>query len=196
MKKGKLFVLSGPSGSGIGDVIKGINEFRDDIGFVTPITSRKRKSGEVNGQGFYFYELDEWKKLSEEGELLESTTFAGNDYGTSKTLVEEQLNEGKNIIMSLEVERAKQIHNNMPEAILILIVKSSLNKLKEVFKQKGMSDIEISVRVNEARKIYNQSDFFTYIVLDDNISNAISEVNSIITAENCRMENRLEFIRF
>ena len=196
MKKGKLFVLTGPSGTGVGEVIKGVNRLRDDISFVTPITSRKMKQGEVNGHGFYFYELEEWENLKANGGLLEHTTFAGNDYGTSKKLVEEIINSGRNVLLNLEIERAKQIHENMHDAIFILIVKESLKKLEETYIQKKMSDIEIRVRINEAKKINQNSGFFNYIVFDYNISQATEEVNAIITAESCRTEARLEHIKF
>ena len=82
----KLFVLSGPSGAGIREIAAAVFAMREDVRAVTPVTARKMKEGEVNGVGFWFYDLDGWKALKEAGDLLETTEFAGNDYGTSRAL--------------------------------------------------------------------------------------------------------------
>ena len=78
----KLFVVSGPSGVGLGEVIARVVAMRRDLGEVTPITARKMKKGEINGTGFWFYDLEGWNALKESGGILECTEFAGNDYGT------------------------------------------------------------------------------------------------------------------
>ena len=101
-KTGRLFVVSGPSGAGIGDVMKKTIESREDIGFIIPVTARKMKAGEENGVGFYFYDLEGWDALKAEGDLLECTEFAGNDYGTSRRQVNEQTAQGKMVDCAVE----------------------------------------------------------------------------------------------
>ena len=117
----KLYVVSGPSGAGIADIVAAVFARREDVVAVVPVTARKRKAGEVDGVGFYFYDLEGWNALKESGDLLEATEFAGNDYGTSRRLVAEQLAAGKNVMINLDVARAAQIKQNMPEAVCVYI---------------------------------------------------------------------------
>ena len=97
---GKLFVISGPSGAGLREIVGAVLDARSDLGHVVPVTARKKKAGEVDGEGFWFYDLEGWNAMKESGELLECTEFAGNDYGTSRRLVQEQLDAGKNVVRS------------------------------------------------------------------------------------------------
>ena len=120
----KLFVVTGPSGAGIGDVLSAVFVRRSDLATVTPLTARKKKEGEQDGVEFFFYELEEWNALKAAGDLLETTEFAGNDYGTSRKLVEEQLAAGRNVLLNLSVERAAQIKRSMPEAVCVYIAPS------------------------------------------------------------------------
>ena len=114
---GKLFVICGPSGAGLREIAGAALDGRNDIGNVVPVTARKMKAGEQNGVGFWFYDLEGWNAMKESGELLECTEFAGNDYGTSRKLVQEQLDAGKSVVLNLEAARAKQLKENMPEAV-------------------------------------------------------------------------------
>ena len=117
----KLTVLSGPSGAGLGEIVTALFARRKDLCAVTPVTARKMKAGEVDGVGFYFYDLEGWNALKESGDLLEATEFAGNDYGTSRRLVEEQLAAGRHVLLNLSVERAAQVKHNMPGAVCVYI---------------------------------------------------------------------------
>ena len=81
---GRLFVICGPSGAGLREIVGAVLDGRNDIGSVVPVTARKMKAGEQNGVGFWFYDLEGWNAMKESGELLEATEFAGNDYGTSR----------------------------------------------------------------------------------------------------------------
>ena len=84
----KLIVISGPSGAGIGEIVAALFARREDLAPVVPVTARKMKAGERDGVGFFFFDLEGWNAMKEAGDLLETTEFAGNDYGTSRKLVE------------------------------------------------------------------------------------------------------------
>ena len=146
---GKLLVVSGPSGAGIREIVGSVLERRQDIGAVVPVTARKMKAGEQDGVGFYFYDLEGWSALKESGDLLECTEFAGNDYGTSRRLVKEQLENGKHVILSLEPERAAQLKQNMPEAIWVAMAPSA-PVLEERYRALSRSAVELSVRLEQA----------------------------------------------
>ena len=147
----KLFVLSGPSGAGIREIAAAVFAMREDVRAVTPVTARKMKEGEVNGVGFWFYDLDGWKALKEAGDLLETTEFAGNDYGTSRALVQQVLDGGSHALLTLEVERAAQIKRNMPEAVCVYIEPSPA-VLEERYRALSRSRFEEPVRLQEAER--------------------------------------------
>ena len=101
----KCLVVCGPSGAGLGEIVKRVFALRSDVAAVTPVTARKPKAGEQDGVGFWFYDLEGWNALKESGDLLEATEFAGNDYGTSRRLVNAALEQGHNVLLNLPVER-------------------------------------------------------------------------------------------
>ena len=113
----KLIVVSGPSAVGIGEIVAALFARVPGLVPVVPVTARKMKEGERDGVGFFFFELEGWEEMKRSGDLLETTEFAGNDYGTSRKLVEEQFAQGNSVLMERELDRAAQIKRNMPEAL-------------------------------------------------------------------------------
>ena len=109
----KLLVLSGPSGAGLGEIVRTLFARRQSLRPVTPVTARNRKAGEPDGVGFYFFDLEGWNALKESGDLLECVEFAGNDYGTSRRLVQAELDAGHDVLLNLPVARAAQLKKNM-----------------------------------------------------------------------------------
>lgn len=182
-KTGRLFVVSGPSGAGIGDVMKKTIESREDIGFIIPVTARKMKAGEENGVGFYFYDLEGWDALAAEGDLLECTEFAGNDYGTSRRQVNEQTAQGKNVLLNLELSRAGQIKKNMPEAVCIFMIPRSREELEKRYQATARNRFEVPIRMEEAQRQQEDSSFCDYIVYSDDLDEAAGELSRIMDAE-------------
>ena len=167
MKEAKLFVISGPSGTGAADIIAEIFAEREDVSSVMPITARKMKAGETDGVGFRFFDLDGWNELKESGDLLEQTVFAGNDYGTSRKLVEEKLKAGKSVMLSIETARARQIKQNMPEAVCVYMSPSE-GVLREIYEKSARNWVEVNVRMEMAQAQEKLADFAdARICLDD-----------------------------
>ena len=100
--KTKLIVITGPFGAGLKDIVAEILDNRTDLTTVTPVTARKMKDGEQDGVNFFFYDLDGWNAMKESGDLLEATELAGNDYGTSRSFVEDALRGGKHVLLILD----------------------------------------------------------------------------------------------
>ena len=175
----KLLVLTGPSGAGIGELVRALFEARSDLAAVTPLTARKMKDGEADGVGFYFYDLEGWNALKEAGDLLETTEFAGNDYGTSRRLVEEQLGAGKHVLLNLSVERAAQVKRSMPAALCVY-VEPSQAVLRERFRQIARSEFEIAVRMETAARQRALADFCDAFVCSDEIGAAVTEIAGLL----------------
>ena len=175
----KLFVISGPSGAGNGELITALFQRRDDLGTAIPVTARKKKAGEEDGTGFFFYDLDAWAALKESGDLLETTVFAGNDYGTSRRQVEAALARGKHVLLNLEVERAAQLKRNMPEAVCVY-VEPSPEVLRERYAAISRSRFELSVRLETAERQRALSDFCDYRVCSDDPETALRELEEIL----------------
>ena len=176
----KLYVVSGPSGAGISDIAAAVFAAREDVCAVTPVTARKMKAGEQDGVGFFFYDLEGWNALKESGDLLEATEFAGNDYGTSRRLVEEKLSAGKHVLLTLEVERAAQLKQNMPEAVCVY-VEPSPAVLRSRYEAIARSPFEVSVRLQEADRQRALSAFCDARIESDDLKEAIRELDTLIT---------------
>jgi guanylate kinase len=175
----KLFVVSGPSGAGISDIAAAVFAAREDVCAVTPITARKMKEGEADGVGFFFYDLEGWNALKESGDMLECTEFAGNDYGTSRRLVEEKLNGGKHVLLNLEVDRAAQIKKNMPEAVCVYIEPSPA-VLRARYEAIARSPFEVRVRLETADKKRALSSFCDARIVSDDLNAAADALNALI----------------
>ena len=163
----KLMVLTGPSGMGIGEIAAALFARRPQLRAVTPVTARKRKEGEKDGEGFYFYDLEGWNALKESGDLLECTEFAGNDYGSSRRLVSRELESGHDVLLNLPAERAEQVKRNMPEALCVFLEPSPAELEKRCWAV-SRSALECSVRLQEAERARARSGFCDLrVVLDD-----------------------------
>ncbi len=179
----KLFVVSGPSGAGLKEILGAVLEQREDIGYVIPVTARKMKAGEQDGVGFYFYDLEGWQALKDSGDLLETTEFAGNDYGTSRRLVNEQLQAGKNVLLNLEVERAAQIKANMPEAVCVYMEPADSAVLRARYEATARSPYEVPVRMEQALRQREKAAFCDRVIPTDDPAKAAEALNALIDAE-------------
>ncbi len=177
---GRLFVICGPSGAGLREIVGAVLDGRNDIGSVVPVTARKMKAGEQNGVGFWFYDLEGWNAMKESGELLEATEFAGNDYGTSRRLVQEQLDAGKNVVLNLEAGRACQLKANMPEAVCVYMAPADDAILRARYEKTARSPFEVSARMDVAAKEKQAASFCDHTIYTDNADQAEKELGALI----------------
>ena len=175
----KLIVVSGPSAVGIGEIVAALFTRVPGLVPVVPVTARKMKEGERDGVGFFFFELEGWEEMKRSGDLLETTEFAGNDYGTSRKLVEEQFAQGNSVLMERELDRAAQIKRSMPEAICVY-VEPSEKVLEERLKAVSRSTLELSLRLQTAERLRAASSFCDRQVCSDDIEAAIREIESLL----------------
>ena len=188
MNKGLKIVLSGPSGSGKGTIVK---ELIQNGQFLLSIsaTTRAPRQGEEEGVHYFFKTRDEFESMIAQNELLEYAEFCGNYYGTPKAFIEESVENGKDVILEIEVKGAMQIKKIYPEAIFIFVVPPSLAELESrlVGRNTEARDV-IEQRLNRAKEelaLYNQYD---YVVVNDRLVDAIDEIGCIVRAEKLKSD--------
>ena len=195
-KRGKLFVISGPSGAGKSTVVFKAMEGREDYCFSTSVTTRKPRPGEVDGREYFFIDRDRFSEMVFRNELLEHAEYVSNSYGTPRAYVEEQLDAGFDVILDIEIQGARQVHEKMPEAVMIFIAPPTLEELERRLVNRGTDTAEaIRGRLARARQEYAEADFYSYIIVNDDADAAAAELASIITAEHCRFGDRAEVLK-
>lgn len=182
MSQGKTYIISGVSGVGKNTILKEL--FKDEslnLCYSVSMTTRPMRFNEVNGVSYFFVTREEFLKAAEKGELLEYAEFCGNLYGTPKKYVEEKMNEGKNVILEIEVKGAMNIMNMMPEAISIFILPPSLEELESRLKARGTeSDDTIFQRLKEAKNELRYQEHYRYTVINDDVDTCVKEIQKII----------------
>ncbi len=193
--KGKLIVLSGPSGTGKSTVISRLLELRNDISFSISATTRPARDGEKNGVNYYFISHTEFENLVENNGLLEFATYAGNSYGTPKSAVEEMLNEGKIVLLDIEVQGARQVKTSKDDAVMVFLSPPNMNILENRLRGRGTDNEEkVRVRLETAKHELSMASNYDYIVINDEVEVAAKELDAIITAEKCKMADRIKVI--
>lgn len=192
MERGKLFVLSGPSGAGKGTICKEIVR-RENIGLSVSMTTRAPRGEEEHGKSYYFVSEEEFQQTIDENGFLEYAKIYGHSYGTPKKPVLEQLAQGKDIILEIEMQGAFQVRNVYPKGILIFILPPSLAELRKRLIARGTEDEEeILIRqqatLNEIALIHD----YDYYVINGDLEDAVNIVRSIIMAEHSKVDQHVD----
>ncbi len=179
-KRGNLFIISAASGTGKTSLVKSLLEMMPSLYVSISHTTRPKRAYETDGIHYHFVEKNEFESLIQGGQFLEYATVFDNYYGTSKIWVEQQLQEGKDIILEIDWQGAQQIKKLVPDAITIFILPPSYETLRSRLVDRGDDEDVISRRMEGARAElvhYNEYDF---IVINDDFNHALNELISII----------------
>ncbi len=191
MKKGFLIVISGFSGAGKGTVVK---ELVEKYGYSLSIsaTTRQPREGEVNGREYYFKTEAEFQNLIDYNGFIEWAQYVDNYYGTPRKFVENEMADGNDVILEIEVQGAMNVKQQYPDALLIFVTAPNAQSLKERLAGRGTeSDETIAKRLKRAAEEADDMKEYDYIVINDNISDCVDTVNSIIVSNKCLRENNL-----
>ncbi len=182
MKRGLLIILSGPSGVGKGTVRQEL--FKDEslnLAYSISMTTRKPRPGEVDGVDYFFVEENEFDDKIEKGELLEYARFVGNCYGTPQFYVDKLLNEGKNVVLEIEVQGALQVIEKCPDALTIFLVPPSFEELERRIRgRRTEEESVVKERLDKARKEIATQDQYKYVVENDDVMAAKNKIAQII----------------
>ena len=182
-RPGRLFVISGPSGVGKGTLISKVLPRLNDTVLSRSATTRPRRSREAEGREYYFFSPEEFEERVKAGDFLEHVRYGSNRYGTLRSEVVGQLESGKNVVLEIELEGARNIRRQMPEAVLIFIAPPSVEELRERLSGRNTeADAERDVRLERAGEELASQDEFDYIVVNRTVDQAVDELEQVINS--------------
>ncbi len=185
MSVGQLIVITGPSGVGKGTIVRSLLQSHPNLYLSISATTRQPRPGEIEGLDYYFLSRTEFESAIACGEFIEWAEYAGNYYGTPQTKVEEQISLGNSILLEIEVVGARKIAAIFPDALRIFILPPSIEVLEQRIRARGKNSEEsISRRIAIAKTEIDASDEFDVTIINDDLEQAISEVETIIFPRN------------
>lgn len=193
-KKGLLIVISGFSGVGKGTVVKRLVQ---DYGYSLSIsaTTRAPREGEVDGREYYFKSKEDFMNLIDYNGFIEWAVYVENYYGTPRAFVEKELAAGHHVILEIEVQGALNIKSQYPDAVLIFLTAPSASELKNRLMGRGTEEQSvINKRMKRAIEESEDMHQYEYIVVNDDLDQCVKDVNSVIVAKSCLMEENIEFM--
>ncbi len=194
MNKGRLIVLSAPSGCGKGTIL---NEVGKDDNFYISVsaTTRAPRDGEVDGVNYRFISRDEFMSLIDCGNMLEYAEYCDNLYGTPLDKVNEELEKGKNVILEIEVVGAMKVRELRPDAVFIFVIPPSLKELERRLRDRGTETEEvIQARIAKAREEIPYASKYDYVIVNDALEKAVEDFKAVINAESFKAENSAELL--
>lgn len=189
MRKGNLFVVSGPSGSGKGTLVSRLLEEVPDAWVSVSATTRQPRDGEVEGVHYFFKTEDEFRQLVEADGFLEWARYSGNCYGTPRASVEERMREGRQVVLEIDMQGGFQIREKMPEAVLVFIEPPSLEELRRRLEGRGTETTEqIQKRMEAAELELARKMEYDVRLVNDDLETAVEELVALVNehAENLR----------
>ena len=193
--KGRLIIISSPSGGGKGTLIKEILESVPDLGYSVSFTTRAPRFGEEEGRHYHFVSKAEFEEEINTGGFLEYAEVHGNYYGTSLSQAERMTAEGKDVVLEIDVQGADWVRKRVPDVLSIFILPPSFEVLKARLVSRGTEDpADLELRLKNARSEVMEYPKFEYVLINDEIFNAARRLGAIILAERQRRDRQIEAI--
>ena len=196
-EKGILIVVSGFSGSGKGTLMKELlGRYPDTYALSISATTRSPREGEIDGREYFFVSKDEFEKMIAKGELIEYAKYVENYYGTPRDYVEKKLDEGKDVILEIEIQGALNVKKMFPDTLLLFVTPPSAEELKKRLVGRGTETMDvIESRMDRACEEAEGMENYDYLIVNDSLDRCVEEMHSIIRGEHRRSSRNCEFMK-
>lgn len=188
LRKGIIFVISAPSGTGKTTICERLLDFFSDLKMSISHTTRKPREGERHGLDYYFVDKATFETMIKNGDFIEWAEVYGNLYGTSKKVINELLNDGVDILLDIDTQGAKSIKKLYPDSVLIFIIPPSIEELERRLKSRGENLDTIKARLQKTKEEISQYEFYDYLVINDNLEEAVNKISCIISTERLKIK--------
>lgn len=194
-KKGILIVVSGFSGAGKGTIMKELLKRYDNYALSISATTRAPRAGEKDGREYFFKTTQEFEKMIAKEELIEYAKYVDNYYGTPRAYVEEKLQEGKDVILEIEIQGALKVKEKFPETLLLFVTPPSAKVLRDRLVGRGTEEMDvINFRMNRACEEAEEMDRYDYLIINDDLDDCVLEMHQIIQGEHRKSFRNLQMI--
>lgn len=191
---GRLFIITAPSGAGKSSLVSALLKQDPAIMLSISHTTRAPRPGEQNGREYHFISVPEFEERREKGEFLESALVHGNYYGTSKIWIEQQLASGKDVLLEIDWQGARQVRTKIDDVIGIFVLPPSIEELSERLHKRGTdSEATIERRLMGAGAEIAHAPEFEYVLINDDFDTSLMQLRSIVTAS--RLTFRSQSVR-
>lgn len=194
--KGKLFVVSGPSGVGKNTILSRVVASRENVRYSVSATSRAMRPGEIDGKSYYFVSREEFERMIGDDELLEFAEYVGNYYGTPIAPILSSMQNGIDVVMDIDVVGALKIRQRVENAVLVFVASPSFADIRK--RLLGRGDVAPDVmeqRLARAKWEYSQAGQYDYLIINDSVEHATQELLAIMTAEKCKTMERIHVVK-
>jgi len=180
-ERGRLFIISAPSGAGKGTVIRRLLELCPELSYSVSVTTRAPRDGETEGVSYFFVTHERFREMIEQGDFLEYAEYVGEFYGTPKLPIYESIDSGRDILLEIEVQGAKQIMAIDPGAVTMFIIPPSIEELERRLRgRRTESEEKLAARLKRACQELEEKVHYRHIVVNDDVSRAAMEILAII----------------
>lgn len=194
--RGELFILSAPSGAGKTTLGKMLRQRFDSISYSVSHTTRAPRAGEEDGVDYHFISKERFDEMIENNDFLEYAQVHGNMYGTSRTYIDERLREGRDILLDIDPQGAMQLKMLVSYGVFIFILPPSLEILRQRLTSRKDTYDSLELRLMNAEAEMAEMPKYDYVVVNDDLETAFSEVSSIYIAEKCRTKRIIDYSQF
>ena len=194
--QGILAVVSGFSGAGKGTLMKALLEKHHNYALSISATTREPREGETDGREYFFVTKEAFEEMIQKGQLIEHAQYVNNYYGTPRQYVFQQMADGRDVILEIEIQGALKIKERFPEALLIFVMPPSADELKRRLMGRGTETMEvIDKRMRRAGQEAAGITSYDYILINDALDQCVEEMHQLIQAQHKRVSQNLEFIQ-
>ena len=195
MRKGKTFIICGPSGVGKGTVVARLLASDPMLYFSVSATTRAPRAGEEDGVHYHFLTRETFEQWIAAGDFLEYAEYVGNLYGTPRLYVDRAMEQGRDVLLDIEIQGAEQVCRKRPDTVRIYVAPPNWGELEKRLVGRGTEDMDkVRSRLARGKEEFAAAKDFDYLVINDTVDRAVDELRAIMQAEHCRPDERIALI--